>query len=187
MLVGMVEHGPDIKFQLRFGAPNTDLAMAQLLQYNYMLCQTQRRCPYPQTSKGPRDTIPHLHWLVSVCNHQKEETCRHASCKWTQHILSLHIYILYLIECWGFLLRWEVLLWPSTLDMKCLPSEAVQRTVHYFRHGQHRPQSVFFNINNIFPWYKHIDLPAPDSWEWKRKAWGTASKRYQGRDSSRTY
>jgi len=32
--VGMVEHGADIKSQLRFGAPKTDLAMAQLLQYN---------------------------------------------------------------------------------------------------------------------------------------------------------
>ena len=32
--VGMVEHGADIKSQLRFGASKTDLAMAQLLQYN---------------------------------------------------------------------------------------------------------------------------------------------------------
>jgi len=32
--VGMVEHRADIKSQLRFGAPKTDLAMAQLLQYN---------------------------------------------------------------------------------------------------------------------------------------------------------
>ena len=31
--VGMVEHGADIKSQLRFGASKTDLAMAQLLQY----------------------------------------------------------------------------------------------------------------------------------------------------------
>lgn len=32
--VGMIEHGADIKSQLRFGASKTDLAMAQLLQYN---------------------------------------------------------------------------------------------------------------------------------------------------------
>ena len=32
--VGMVEHGADIKSQLRFGASKTDLAIAQLLQYN---------------------------------------------------------------------------------------------------------------------------------------------------------
>ncbi len=32
--VGMVEHGADIKSQLRFGAPKRDLAMAQLLQCN---------------------------------------------------------------------------------------------------------------------------------------------------------
>ena len=32
--VCMIEHGDDIKSQLRFGAPMTDLAMAQLLQYN---------------------------------------------------------------------------------------------------------------------------------------------------------
>ena len=31
--VGMVEHGADIKSQLRFGASKTDLAIAQLLQY----------------------------------------------------------------------------------------------------------------------------------------------------------
>jgi len=32
--VGMVEHGADIKSQLRFGASKTDLAIAQILQYN---------------------------------------------------------------------------------------------------------------------------------------------------------
>ena len=32
--VCMIEHGADIKSQLRFGASKTDLAMAQLLQYN---------------------------------------------------------------------------------------------------------------------------------------------------------
>lgn len=32
--VGMVEHGADIKSQLRFGASKTDLAIAKLLQYN---------------------------------------------------------------------------------------------------------------------------------------------------------
>ena len=32
--VGMIEHGADIKSQLRFGASKSDLTMAQLLQYN---------------------------------------------------------------------------------------------------------------------------------------------------------
>ena len=32
--VCMIEHGADINSQLRFGATTTDLAMAQLLQYN---------------------------------------------------------------------------------------------------------------------------------------------------------
>ena len=32
--VAMLEHGADIKSQLRFGASKTDLAIAQLLQYN---------------------------------------------------------------------------------------------------------------------------------------------------------
>lgn len=32
--VGMIEHGADIKSQLRFGASKTDLAISQLLQYN---------------------------------------------------------------------------------------------------------------------------------------------------------
>lgn len=32
--VGMIEHGADIKSQLRFGASKSDLAIAQLLQYN---------------------------------------------------------------------------------------------------------------------------------------------------------
>ncbi|XP_033643377.1 uncharacterized protein LOC117303320 [Asterias rubens] len=32
--VAMIEYGADIKSQLRFGASKTDLAMAQLLQYN---------------------------------------------------------------------------------------------------------------------------------------------------------
>ena len=30
----MIEHGVDIKSQLRFGASKTDFAMAELLQYN---------------------------------------------------------------------------------------------------------------------------------------------------------
>ena len=32
--VAILEHGADIKFQLRFGASKTDVAIAQLLQYN---------------------------------------------------------------------------------------------------------------------------------------------------------
>ena len=32
--VGMIEHGADIKSQLRFGVSKTDLVIAQLLQYN---------------------------------------------------------------------------------------------------------------------------------------------------------
>ncbi len=32
--VVMVEHAADIKYQLRFGAYKTEIAMAQLLQYN---------------------------------------------------------------------------------------------------------------------------------------------------------
>ena len=34
--VCMIEHGADIESQLRFGATTTDLAMTQLLQYNYL-------------------------------------------------------------------------------------------------------------------------------------------------------
>ncbi len=68
--VAMVERGADIKSQLRFGAPKTDLAMAPLLQYN---CYARFKESVP--THRPRDTIPHLHWLVGVCKHQKEETC----------------------------------------------------------------------------------------------------------------
>ena len=41
--VCMIEHGADLKSQLRFGAPKTDLAMAQLLQYN---CYGTKKCRY---------------------------------------------------------------------------------------------------------------------------------------------
>ena len=34
LFVCMIEHGADVKSQLRFGASKTELAMAQLLQYN---------------------------------------------------------------------------------------------------------------------------------------------------------
>jgi hypothetical protein len=34
MQLNMLEHGADIKSQLRFGASKTDLAIAQLIQYN---------------------------------------------------------------------------------------------------------------------------------------------------------
>ena len=41
--VSMIEHGADIKSQLRFGASKTDLAMAQLLQYNcYGRCRNEK-------------------------------------------------------------------------------------------------------------------------------------------------
>ena len=41
--VCMIEHGADIKSQLRFGASKTDLAMAQLLQYNcYGRCRKEK-------------------------------------------------------------------------------------------------------------------------------------------------
>ena len=41
--VCMIEHGVDIKSQLRFGASKTDLAMAQLLQYNcYGRCRNEK-------------------------------------------------------------------------------------------------------------------------------------------------
>ncbi|KAK5852481.1 hypothetical protein PBY51_023946 [Eleginops maclovinus] len=38
--VGMIEHGADIKSQLRFGASKSDLAIAQFLQYN---CYTRHK------------------------------------------------------------------------------------------------------------------------------------------------
>ncbi len=39
----MIEHGADIKSQLRFGVSKTDLAMAQLLQYNcYGRCRNEK-------------------------------------------------------------------------------------------------------------------------------------------------
>ncbi len=39
----MIEHGADIKSQLRFGASKTDLAMAQLLQHNcYGRCRNEK-------------------------------------------------------------------------------------------------------------------------------------------------
>ena len=42
-VVCMIEHGADIKSQLRFGACKTDLAMAQLLQYNcYGRCRNEK-------------------------------------------------------------------------------------------------------------------------------------------------
>ena len=41
--VCMIEHGADIKSQLRFGASKTDLAMVQLLQYNfYGRCRNEK-------------------------------------------------------------------------------------------------------------------------------------------------
>ncbi|KAH3857789.1 hypothetical protein DPMN_100404 [Dreissena polymorpha] len=48
-LVCTIEHGADIKSQLRFGASKTDLAMAQLLQYN---CYAQ----YKEEAKTFRHT-----------------------------------------------------------------------------------------------------------------------------------
>ena len=50
----MIEHGADIKSQLRFGASKTDLAMAQLLQYN---CYARyRKGVAPQRHSKDRET-----------------------------------------------------------------------------------------------------------------------------------
>ena len=47
--VGMVQHGADIKSQLRFGASKTDLAIAVQL-----LCKVQRRSSNSQALERPR-------------------------------------------------------------------------------------------------------------------------------------
>ena len=52
--VGMIEHGANIKSQLKFGASKTDLAMAQLLQYN---CYSRyREGAAPQRHSKDRET-----------------------------------------------------------------------------------------------------------------------------------
>lgn len=52
--VGMIEHGANIKSQLTFGASKTDLAMAQLLQYN---CYSRyREGAAPQRHSKDRET-----------------------------------------------------------------------------------------------------------------------------------
>ena len=65
----------------------------------------------------------------------------------------------------------------------CAPG-AAKKTVHHFGHGQHWPQSIFYNIN-IFSWYKHITLPAPHFYKWGRTAKEIKSKWCHGEDSPR--
>ena len=56
--VGMVEHGADIKSQLRFGASKTDTAIAHLLQYNCYAIGS-RKVPLPiDTQRNARRHSP---------------------------------------------------------------------------------------------------------------------------------
>ena len=63
--VCMMEHGADIKSQLMFGASKTDLAMAQLLQYN---CYTK----YKEGAKTFRRTARLLSLCSLACQHMQK-------------------------------------------------------------------------------------------------------------------
>ena len=56
----MIEHGVDIKSQLRFGASKTDSAMAQLLQYN---CYSRYKEGAPTYRHSKEREIPFLLFL----------------------------------------------------------------------------------------------------------------------------
>jgi len=64
LFVDMIEHGADIKSQLRFGASKTDLAMAQLLQYN-CYARYEEGAPTHRHSKD-RDTPFPVYMGLSV-------------------------------------------------------------------------------------------------------------------------
>ncbi len=70
--VGMVEHGADIKFQLIFGAPKTDLAMAQLLQYN-CYARFKEGAPTHRHSKDQETPFPIYSGLSVFANTRKRK------------------------------------------------------------------------------------------------------------------
>ena len=61
----MIEHGVDIKSQLRFGASRTDSAMAQLLQYNCYSRYKEGASTYRHSKE--RETPFILFLGMSVC------------------------------------------------------------------------------------------------------------------------
>ncbi|KAK3882465.1 hypothetical protein Pcinc_013172 [Petrolisthes cinctipes] len=71
--VAMLEHGMDFISQLRCGASKSDLAIAQLLQYN---CYA--RSSYSQILQKQRDSIPCLHGEVHLHKDQKKNVCGNA-------------------------------------------------------------------------------------------------------------
>ena len=67
----MIEHGSDIKSQLRFEATTTDLAMSHILSNITYLQSTQKVVSHrgiPATEK------PHF-GVINLCKNQKETSC----------------------------------------------------------------------------------------------------------------
>ena len=75
---GHAWHGADIKSQLRFGASKTDVAIAQLLQYNSHA--VQRRCQLT-------DTPPLSHIGLSVYTQTRQRTLVDKLNEWHQYFI----------------------------------------------------------------------------------------------------
>ena len=82
--VCMIEHGADIQSQLRYGATPTDLAMAQLLQYN-CFSQSTEDC---RTHRHSRDREPPFPIYVGMAVHAKTRK-RHLVDMLHEHGLSI--------------------------------------------------------------------------------------------------
>ena len=72
--IGMVEHGADIKSQLRFGSSTRDLAMAQLLQYN-CYAKFEEGAPTHRHSKDRETPFPTYIGLSAFTKTRKKEAC----------------------------------------------------------------------------------------------------------------
>ena len=90
--VGMVEHGADIKSQLRFGASKTDMAIAQLLQYNCYVWYKEGATT--QRHSKDRET-PFSTYLCMSVNARQEKG------HWWKCFISIDS-LFHMTECWKY-------------------------------------------------------------------------------------
>ena len=81
--VCMIEHGADIKSQLRFGATTTNLAMSQLLQYNCFAKYKDGTAAHRHSRN--RKPISRLHRDVFSCLDKKETPSINVPWPWSQY------------------------------------------------------------------------------------------------------
>ena len=158
--VGMIEHGADIKSQLRFGVSKTDLVIAQLLQYNCYAKykegaathrhSTKRETPFPiflgmsvyaKTRKRMLVEMLHEHGISISYDRVLEVSAQLGDAAVSKYMKDG-------VVC------------PQVLRRGLFTTAAMDNI-------DHNPTSTFNHSNRRFPWHQYLSFPAPN----QRRKW----------------